>query len=865
VGTGLLLSQLAPECEAYWATDFSGGVIDTLTGRLERDPELAGRVVLRAQPAHDTSGLPVGLFDTVILNSIVQYFPTTDYLVDVLTRMLGLVAPGGAVFLGDVRNLRLLCPLATAVHLHRADDSTDLSVLRRAVEQAVLREKELLIDPEFFPALREHLTGIAGIDIQIKRGHHHNELTRYRYDVVLRTQPITPLLLGEAPSLDWVRQVGGLPALEDYLTAQRPERLRVTGMPNHRVTHETALAHALQTGSPLTDLLDQLHTPHPTPDALDPEAFYELGHRCGYWVGVTWSPTTPDALDIVFADTTQITSAVPVDLYTPTGTTGTPLSPWTNNPTTTRATSTLINQLREYVRARLPEYMVPTAFVTLDTLPVTPNGKLDCHALPVPELGLVGTGRAPRTGEFVAPQGVEEVAMARVWAEVLGLERVGREDNFFHLGGDSLLGARLVFRLREVFESEIPLRELFRCQTVGELAATLAFPQQATAARVESRQLLVPSVRGQREQGLAAWPHPLPPLTRRYGDNVLLTGVTGFFGAFLLREVLTRHPGMVHCLVRADSPGQGWDKLRANLERYELAQDVAAWDRVRVVVGDLTCPRLGLGDKVYERLAEEIDLIIHNGAHVDALHSYETLEAANVDGTRALLVLAATTWCKPLRFVSTSGVAGYHPAVSGNGSGYVESKWRAEQVVAEARTHGLPAIIYRVPRLMGDSETGRGNDRDILVRVIRCILELGTAPDIELSEDWIPVDEAARLLVGHDPGPGHEGSFVLTAQRQVSLTEIVEQAHRIGHKIECKPSLEWHHDITRRSVEEYEVLAAVLSPDPASDPPDKNSSMSRDKQPPDGFVPILAHGVTEQILRQYLRTMSTPSPVDTTS
>ncbi|MGH4018126.1 MAG: thioester reductase domain-containing protein [Pseudonocardiaceae bacterium] len=441
--------------------------------------------------------------------------------------------------------------------------------------------------------------------------------------------------------------------------------------------------------------------------------------------------------------------------------------------------------------------------------------------------------------------------MTQVWMEVLGIDRVGREDNFFELGGDSLLAARLVFRLREVFKREIPLRELFRYQTIGTLAAALTLPDRAEPGRLPVR-----SASGLRPQGAPSWPDPLPPLTPHRCDNVLLTGATGFFGAFLLREILTQHRGTVHCLVRADSTTHAWDKLRANLGRYALSEEILPQNRIRVVVGDLARPRLGLADDEYELLADRIDLIIHNGAHVDVLHSYDTLEAANVSGTRELLLLAATTWRKPLRFVSTSSAAAYRPSASGNGSGYLESKWRAEQIVAEAQAHGIPATMYRVPRLAGDSRTGRGNDRDVILRTIRWILDLGTAPDVELSGDWIPVDEAARLLLGHHPGLEHGGSFVLTTLRPVCLTEIVEHARRIGHEIECKPAPEWRRDLASRSVAEHEVLTSALSFDSVGDQLDESISVPGDDTAFDGFVPIVARGVTEQVLSRYLHAMS---------
>jgi acyl carrier protein len=125
-----------------------------------------------------------------------------------------------------------------------------------------------------------------------------------------------------------------------------------------------------------------------------------------------------------------------------------------------------VEALREHLRERLPAYMVPSAFVTLDHLPLTPNGKVDRRALPAPEYA--------GSAEHTAPRDETEQLIAAVWAEVLGVERVGVEDNFFDIGGDSLLLVRVSSRIRSELGRDLPMVELFRHPTVASLAGYVA-------------------------------------------------------------------------------------------------------------------------------------------------------------------------------------------------------------------------------------------------------------------------------------------------------------------------------------------------------------------------------------------------------
>ncbi len=449
VGSGLLLSRLAPHVEEYWATDFAAPVIRSLAEDLRRhDPELAARVELRHRAAHELAGLPAGTFDTVVVNSVIQYFPDADYLTEVLDGALRLLGPGGALFVGDVRDLRR-APLFHAALQHTRTGAADPAAVARALRQ----EKELLVHPDYFAAYAERG---HGVELHTRRGHRHNELTRYRYDAVLYRDAAAGHRLDDAPEAAWTDRDGAARRLR----ADRPETLRLTGVPDARLADEPGAGVA---------------------EGVEPEDLHALGEAHGYRTLTTWS-AEPERYDVVFTRAAGRTHG----LYRPIGGAG----PRANDPAAARGRDELAGRLRADLGRELPDYMVPTALVVLDRLPMNDNGKLDTRALPTAEPATGGGGRGPRTPE-------EEV-LCRLFAEVLGVSEAGAEDGFFELGGHSLLATRLVSRARTELGTELAIRDLFEAPTPALLA------ERAVGRRAEGGQHRPPLT------ALAERPEPVP-------------------------------------------------------------------------------------------------------------------------------------------------------------------------------------------------------------------------------------------------------------------------------------------------------------------------------------------------------------------
>ena len=468
-GAGLLLFRIAPKCTRYIGADFSPVAVERLRSHdaMRRLPHV--EVIERR--ADDLGGIDTEPVDAFVLNSVAQYFPSIEYLVDVLETAVDMVKPGGFIFVGDVRSLPLLEMFHASVELRRAGPEVSVGRLRGRVQQRVRADEELVIDPAFFRAFGAHMPEIGAIEIIPKRGRYHNEFTCFRYDVLLHARPAGAVAANPL-RLDWEDDRLTLQALRDLLERDRPDVVEVRRVPNSRLSLHHAALRLMEEADPRATVNDIRHYVRTAPAGagVDPEALWALADTMPYTVDLSWpGPGADDRLNVCLrrhVEPGRPASAIAHHLTEPSVGAPEAWRHYANNPVHGNFTRRVVPAVSRFARTRLPEFMVPSAYVVMDRLPLNANGKVDRQKLPAPD-----ASRSRASTTFVSPRSSTEQALTTMFIEALGVDHVGVNDDFFaDLGGHSLLATRIVSRIREAFRLDLPLRTIFEAPTVAGLA-----------------------------------------------------------------------------------------------------------------------------------------------------------------------------------------------------------------------------------------------------------------------------------------------------------------------------------------------------------------------------------------------------------
>jgi amino acid adenylation domain-containing protein len=482
-GTGLFLFNIIPHCEFYLGTDISARGLDYIRHQLtetqwkQKENGHLADVQLKHQAADDFTGLEPGAFDLVIMNSVVQYFPAAGYLMEVLKQSLDRLVPGGHMFIGDVRSLPLLKAFHASVEFHKTPADareTGRDQFNQRVMNRLIMENELAVDPLFFNTLKERFQVIRHANVLLKRGRYLNELSKFRYDVILGIAAENENVAEIEPYvLDWKQDRLTLPAVRDLLSSIKHRCLKITGIPNGRIARELDLINWLNNrgGSEFLSHFSGFAVDSPE-TGIDPNDLWSLEENFPYTVRVSPSGKGLEGMyDVVFLhrELRACAAAAGTKELDPK-----PLDAYFNNPMKAAASAELSQELRRFLKEKLPEYMVPSYFIPLETLPLTVSGKLDRKALPAP---LQVTSASARENQPLRPLTDTETFFVNTWKEILLLDELGINDNFFSLGGDSVNAIQIVSRAKKN-GFNLSIRDLYQNMTVMELAAYANLNQQ---------------------------------------------------------------------------------------------------------------------------------------------------------------------------------------------------------------------------------------------------------------------------------------------------------------------------------------------------------------------------------------------------
>lgn len=751
-GSGLLLFQLVDECKSYLGTDYSLSTIENLRHSLNKRGDGCHINVMHKE-ACDFSNIADNQYDTIIMNSVIQYFPNLDYLLDVLDNCIRKIKKGGRIFMGDIRNYDLLKEFHASVVYFQRKNYENLNELINRLYQSCMNENELLLSPAFFLALKNRYPEISNIQIEWKRGKYLNEMTKYRYNVVLEINS-KPIELPKMIPFNWENdKVDELERLSEVLDGEN-QWVNIKGIYNKRnqkdIDFLAAIADSTLHLKSIRQLEKYIDRRSDEGNLIDVEEIYSLAEEKGYSVKIF--PSKQNArlyFDVVCFNDNDYKNKVlnyfdSIDEIQKVNS----IYELSNNPVNHTISQELITNVKAFVKQKLPEYMQPSLYMLIDRVPVNNNGKIDNTKLISPVCS-----ERDVDSFYQAPKTLNQTIIHQVWAEILGIDKISIKDDFFSIGGNSLLTTRLIAKVRSIFGLDIPISEFFETPTIEALCG---FIEEKSRYMKKTSNKLDLSQEVKLDADIVA----IGDGKRQENpQNVLLTGCTGFVGIHLLHELLLTTNCNVYCHLRARNFSEGQQRIYRTLKKYRLWNSTYI-DRIIPVVGDLKKEKLGIGLELYDKLCESIDIIYHNGAFVNFLYPYEELKQVNVFGTQEIVRFAVTKKQKTIEYISTLAVfsadayqnkVAYEDDILENyenlEDAYAQTKWVAEKIIMEAASRNIPTHIYRLGRITGSVFTGMCNLNDMFSKMVKSYIVLGKIPDLQTTVDMTPVDYVTKSIV----------------------------------------------------------------------------------------------------------------------
>ncbi|MEZ8144861.1 amino acid adenylation domain-containing protein [Enterovibrio norvegicus] len=418
------------------------------------------------------------------------------------------------------------------------------------------------------------------------------------------------------------------------------------------------------------------------------------------------------------------------------------------------ATGDIIHRVQNDLAALLPGYMIPSNVITMSSIPLSNNGKVDRISLKA----CFDTLIVNKHTEELPLETPLELKLAEIWKALLKTEHIYRSDDFFLKGGSSLTAVELLNRLSEAgFIVNIDM--IFNNAVFEKMVDVLEASEDAEEAFRQSIDLDSLCANALRNYPNAT---PLEKQGAQSG-NVFMTGATGYLGVYILKMLLDKTDDTLYCLVRCRDESEGYNRIRKVIADQGLDWEIDT-KRINIIPGDLTKERYGLDDAQYQSLSQNIDKVLHIAALISLIAPLSELYPINVKGSANAIELATTGKIKPIHYMSTIGVHYRLPyeeneppvleSVAPDGPWhkpeltYEHTKYMAEQIFYRAREKGVPVNIYRSGAITWDNtlEAPFIND-DAFVKFFRTCLSIAAYPESRILISTTPVNIVADAIV----------------------------------------------------------------------------------------------------------------------